>query len=128
MFVAAAFFTGFDAKNGLKIYRRDRRNHASPNSAHPESVCAGALHVQLAGDAYYFGKLYKKKTIGIPRGAPPTAINSIGAITPSEVFSATVSTTALVICPHIHLWSNPAFGENFVRKCEAYRWKQSSSF
>ena len=62
--VAAAFFTGFDGKNGLKIYRRDRRNHASPNSAHPESVCAGALHVQLAGDAYYFGKLYKKKTIG----------------------------------------------------------------
>ena len=25
---------------------------------------AGALHVQLAGDAWYFGKLYKKKTIG----------------------------------------------------------------
>lgn len=62
--VFAASFTGFDGKNGLRVYKRDRHNHASPNSAHPESVCAGALHVQLAGDAYYFGKLYKKKTIG----------------------------------------------------------------
>lgn len=26
--------------------------------------------------------------------------------------------------PHIHLWSNLSFGENFIRKCEAYRWKQ----
>lgn len=62
--VLAAFFTGLDGKNAWKIYRRDRHNHASPNSAHPESACAGALRVQLAGDAYYFGKLYKKKTIG----------------------------------------------------------------
>ncbi len=30
--------------------------------------------------------------------------------------------------PHIHLWSNLSFGENFVRKCEAYQWKSSSSF
>ncbi len=59
-----AFFTGFDGKNAFRIFKRDRYNHASPNSAQPESICAGALHVQLAGDAYYFGKLYKKKTIG----------------------------------------------------------------
>ena len=62
--VLAAFFTGFDPKNAWRIYKRDRHNHASPNSAHPESACAGALHIQLAGDAYYFGTLYKKKTIG----------------------------------------------------------------
>lgn len=62
--VVSAFFTGFDGKNAWKIYLRDRHNHASPNSAHPESACAGALNLQLAGDAYYFGKLYKKKTIG----------------------------------------------------------------
>ena len=36
----------------------------SPNSAQTEAVCAGALQVQLAGDAYYFGKLYPKETIG----------------------------------------------------------------
>ncbi len=62
--VVSGFFTGFDGKNAWKIYLRDRHNHASPNSAHPESACAGALNLQLAGDAYYFGKLYKKKTIG----------------------------------------------------------------
>ncbi len=62
--VAAAFLTGFDGKGAMRIFLRDRHNHASPNSAHPESACAGALQVQLAGDAWYFGKLYKKKTIG----------------------------------------------------------------
>ncbi|WP_425757427.1 adenosylcobinamide-phosphate synthase CbiB [Ihubacter sp. rT4E-8] len=62
--ILAAFLTGFDGKNAWRIYKRDRHNHASPNSAHPESACAGALRIQLAGDAYYFGKLYKKKTIG----------------------------------------------------------------
>ena len=46
------------------IFKRDRFNHASPNSAQTESVCAGALRVQLAGDAVYFGKLVKKKYIG----------------------------------------------------------------
>ena len=49
-----------------KIYRRDRRNHASPNSAQTEAAMAGALDVQLAGNAYYFGKLYEKPTIGDP--------------------------------------------------------------
>lgn len=62
--VIGAFFIGLDGKNAWKIFLRDRHNHASPNSANPESACAGALNIQLAGDAYYFGKLYKKKTIG----------------------------------------------------------------
>ena len=51
-------------KNAYRIFKRDRFNHASPNSAQTESVCAGALRVQLAGDAVYFGKLVKKKYIG----------------------------------------------------------------
>ena len=46
------------------VWRRDRRNHASPNSAQTESACAGALGVQLAGPAYYFGEYYPKPTIG----------------------------------------------------------------
>ena len=62
--VAAAYLTGLDGKTAWKTFRRDRKNHSSPNAAHPESACAGALNVQLAGDAYYFGELYKKKTIG----------------------------------------------------------------
>lgn len=62
--VASSFILGLNGKNAFKIWKRDRLNHASPNSAQTESVCAGALDIQLAGDAYYFGKLCKKKTIG----------------------------------------------------------------
>ena len=62
--IAASFFCGLDGKNAWRIYRRDRRKHASPNAAQTESVCAGALRVQLAGDAVYFGKVYKKEFIG----------------------------------------------------------------
>ncbi len=64
LMIAASFFTGLDVKNAIKIYRRDKHNHASPNSAKTEAVAAGALNIQLAGDAYYFGRLVKKKTIG----------------------------------------------------------------
>lgn len=64
LMTAAAFLTGLDGKNAWRIYRRDRRKHASPNAAQTESVCAGALGVQLAGDAVYFGKVYKKEFIG----------------------------------------------------------------
>ena len=62
--ILSAYILKLDGKNAFKIWKRDRHNHASPNSAQTEAVCAGALDVMLAGDAYYFGKLYKKKTIG----------------------------------------------------------------
>ena len=62
LMIAAAFLTGMDAKKAAQIYKRDRRKHASPNSAQTESVCAGALQVQLAGDAWYFGvDVYKRQ-------------------------------------------------------------------
>lgn len=64
LMIMATFLVRQDTKNAVKIYLRDKRNHASPNSAHTESVCAGALSIQLAGDAYYFGKLHSKPTIG----------------------------------------------------------------
>ena len=64
LWVAAAALTGNDARSAWRIWRRDRRNHASPNSAQTESACAGALNVQLAGPAYYFGEYYPKPTIG----------------------------------------------------------------
>lgn len=54
----------YSGNGGLRIFRRDRYNHKSPNSAQTESVCAGVLGIQLAGNAYYFGKLYEKPTIG----------------------------------------------------------------
>lgn len=64
LMTAAAFLTGMDGKNAWRIYVRDRRKHASPNAAQTEAVCAGALRVRLAGDAFYFGKLYRKEYIG----------------------------------------------------------------
>lgn len=64
LMVLACVFVKLDIKNAANIYRRDRRNHASPNSAQTEAAMAGALDVQLAGNAYYFGKLYEKPTIG----------------------------------------------------------------
>lgn len=62
--ILSAFILRMDGRNAIRIFRRDRYCHSSPNSAQTEAVCAGALSVQLAGDAYYFGKLYHKKTIG----------------------------------------------------------------
>ena len=55
---------GFSGKGAWNIWRRDSRNHASPNSAQTESACAGSLGIELAGDASYFGKIVKKPTIG----------------------------------------------------------------
>ena len=64
LMIAGTRLLGFDSKNAVKIFKRDRYNHASPNSAQTEAVMAGALDIQLAGNAYYFGKLCKKPTIG----------------------------------------------------------------
>ena len=61
---AAAFLAGYDGKNAWRILKRDRKKHKSPNAAHTEAVMAGALDVQLAGDAWYFGKLVRKPFIG----------------------------------------------------------------
>ena len=66
LWCAAAALTGNNPKGAWRIWRRDRRCHASPNSAQTESACAGALGVQLAGPAYYFGEYYAKPTIGDP--------------------------------------------------------------
>lgn len=66
LMILAAFIGGrsFNGKEAYRVYKRDNRKHASPNSAQTESVCAGALGIQLAGDARYFGKVVKKPTIG----------------------------------------------------------------
>lgn len=62
--IAAAPAAGLSAKGAWRIWRRDRFNHASPNSAQTESAMAGALGVELAGSAVYFGKLVEKPTVG----------------------------------------------------------------
>jgi len=64
LMIAASALNGLDYKNAFRMFLRDRKNHKSPNSAQTESVCAGALNVQLAGNAYYFGQLVHKPTTG----------------------------------------------------------------
>lgn len=65
---AAKIFFGdkYNMKNAVKIHRRDKNKHSSPNSAQTESVCAGALQIQLAGGSFYFGKYVEKPFIGDP--------------------------------------------------------------
>jgi adenosylcobinamide-phosphate synthase len=62
--VAAALVPFADAGQAWRIFRRDRKKHASPNAAQTESACAGALHIRLAGPASYFGRRMEKPWIG----------------------------------------------------------------
>lgn len=64
LMIISAYLLGFDGKNAHRIWRRDRFNHASPNSAQTESACAGALGLRLAGPAVYFGITHEKPYIG----------------------------------------------------------------
>ena len=64
LLIAAAGCTSADAKNALCIWRRDRRQHASPNSGQCEAAAAGALHLRLCGPASYFGIVHLKPFIG----------------------------------------------------------------
>ncbi|MCL2632174.1 MAG: adenosylcobinamide-phosphate synthase CbiB [Coriobacteriia bacterium] len=64
MLILASTLTGADFKQAAKVFVRDRRNHASPNSAQSMSACAGALGLQLGGDTSYHGQLVHKPTIG----------------------------------------------------------------
>ena len=66
LMVAAAGLCGFDMKNAWRVFRRDRLRHESPNSAHTEAACAGALRVQLAGPAQYEGRMEDKPFLGAP--------------------------------------------------------------
>lgn len=66
LMIAASFLTGLDGRGAWRIFRRDRFCHKSPNSAQTEAACAGALGIRLAGDAWYFGVLHQKPTIGDP--------------------------------------------------------------
>ena len=93
--LAAGFFLRLDVKNGWRIFKRDRYNHASPNSAQTESVCAGLLGLRLAGDAWYHGVLHKKEFIGdacreiVPEDIPRACrLMTVTALVALVVFSA----------------------------------------
>ena len=81
--------SGYDGRNAWRIFKRDRKNHKSPNSAHTEAACAGALQLQLAGPSYYFGKLVDKPTIGDDqRPVEPLDILRAGRILYATAFLA----------------------------------------
>ena len=79
--LVAAFLTGKGGRRAWKVYCRDRRRHKSPNAGQTEAVMAGALGVELAGDAWYFGKLHRKPTLGDPvRPIEPEDIRRAGKL------------------------------------------------
>lgn len=61
---AFIFNKKYDYKASLRVFKRDRFNSTSPNSAQSESAFAGALGIQLGGGASYFGVFHKKPFIG----------------------------------------------------------------
>lgn len=52
---------GLDRRGAWRVFRRDRYCHASPNSAQTESAMAGALGIQLGGDAWYLANCTKRR-------------------------------------------------------------------
>lgn len=100
--IAAAPLVGLDGKKAWEIYRRDRLNHASPNSAQTEAAAAGALHVRLAGDAYYFGRLYKKPFIG--DDLRPIEVEDIARVNRLMVTASVLSLVILGLIKAAILW------------------------
>ena len=80
MILISFLFPKFSGKNALKIFLRDRKKHASPNSAQSESVMAGALGLQLAGNTVYDGIIEKKDFIG----------DKLRSIEPNDIFLANI--------------------------------------
>ena len=67
LLIASAKLCGEDAASAYRIWKRDRRKHASPNSAQCEAAMAGALGLRLCGPAAYFGEMVSKPWIGDQR-------------------------------------------------------------
>ena len=85
---------GYDGRNAWRIFRRDRKNHKSPNSAHTEAACAGALQLRLAGRSYHFGRLVEKPAIG--DGQRP--IEALDILRAGRILYATAFLALLLFC------------------------------
>lgn len=102
---ASAGLAGQDGKEAWRIFRRDRKNHKSPNSAHTEAACAGALHIQLGGSNYYFGKLVVKPTMG--DDLRPVELEDIPRANRLMYAAAWVSLVLFALIPQLLLWVRP---------------------
>ncbi len=102
LIMASAYLCGFDAKAAFNIFKRDRSNHSSPNSAQSESACAGALGVQLGGPSYYFGKRVKKPYIG--DATRPIEAEDITNASQMMMTSAIMAEIAVLLIRGITIW------------------------
>ncbi|MDR0904618.1 MAG: adenosylcobinamide-phosphate synthase CbiB [Oscillospiraceae bacterium] len=93
LMILSAYITGDDGANARRIFRRDRRNHPSPNSAHTEAACAGALGIQLGGGARYSGVYHEKLTLGDDTREPVS-----GDIRRANRLMYATAVLALVLC------------------------------
>ncbi|MDP2104691.1 MAG: adenosylcobinamide-phosphate synthase CbiB, partial [Desulfobulbaceae bacterium] len=101
MVVFASAFLGYAPRLSYHIWRRDRRNHSSPNSAHTEAAVAGALGIQLGGPSVYFGAVVDKPTIGDPH--TPLTARHIVAVNRLMLATAVI-TVLLVVLAHGSFW------------------------
>ena len=95
----AGMFLGYNIKEGYRIFKRDRYKHKSPNSAHPESVVAGLLGIQLGGNNQYFGEILEKPKIGDAKSllVPRDISETIGIMYGSEVVMMIIAVIIAVI-------------------------------
>lgn len=96
--IAGAGMLRLDNRSALRIYRRDRSLHKSPNAGQTESACAGALHIQLGGDASYFGKTVRKAAFGDPL----RRVNRTDILAAIDLMNA-ASVLALALCCAVRL-------------------------
>ena len=96
--IAGAGMLRLDNRSALRIYRRDRNLHKSPNAGQTESACAGALHIQLGGDASYFGKTVRKAAFGDPL----RRVNRTDILATIDLMNA-ASVLALALCCAVRL-------------------------
>ena len=101
--ILSAPLCGCDGKMAWKIFRRDRYRHASPNSAQTEAAAAGALHVRLAGDAWYFGELHKKPFIG--DNIRPIEVSDIAKINRMMYTAATLALLVFGAVKVVLIWA-----------------------
>lgn len=95
-----------DMRAAFRIWRRDRRKSPSPNSAQTESVCAGALHLRLLGDTWYFGELHHKAEIGDgDRNVQPHDITrAVSLMVRTSLLLYAIGTVALLILIELPCW------------------------